>query len=94
MVCVEELILWCIGVVVGLGVIFRGVVGIIVSDSGDILGVSVLSMVDSLVLLWNSAVVGEAESSVNLSLSASFVLVSVNVVLFVFKDSTLSAEYP
>ena len=69
-------------------------VGIVVSDSGDILDVSVLSMVDSLVLLRNSAVLGVAESSVNLSLSASFVLVSVNVVLFVFKDSTLSAEYP
>ena len=51
-------------------------------------------MLDSLVLLINSAVLGVADSSVNLSLSASFVLVSVNVVLCVFKDSTFSAEYP
>merc|ERR1711895_128 len=52
------------------------------------------SMVDSLVSLKNSAVLGVAESSVNLSLSAFFVLVSVNMVLCVFKDSTFPAECP
>ena len=51
-------------------------------------------MLDSLVLLRDSAVLGLAESSVNLSLSALFVLVSVNMVLCVFKDSTFPAEYP
>ena len=64
------------------------------SGSGDILGVSVLGVLDSLVLLRTSAVLGVAVSSVNLSLSASFVLVSVNVVLCGFKDSTFAADYP
>ena len=94
MVCVENLLLCCNGVDNGTGVFFIGVVGIVVLDLGDILDISVLSIVDSLVLIRISAVLGVAWSGVNLSFSASFTLVSVNLVLFVFKDSTFSAEYP